>query len=670
MASTPTTTGLSSPSRSPKKDHTRLRHPSRLRSKDLNENVFRIYLSHVLISTLPLPESLPDDSISEKINNSTPRPSRVRSSEMHPETTPKRPSRVDNDVFGSPTPKKPTAQYQLAAVPAELTGPLLGVTLSYLRRVQVLAHLARRVVDQAAHERDKVLRHAEKSARAKYEASHPPDGKNMTRPATARSNANELKSLSRPKVQSASASLASKSPREDSRSCSASTAHMHPSSTSSRALSSAAKPPSRTKAHQVEALTPTESARRATYHSKQSKLHAEDAAKRHARMKRLFEAALRTLVSEGGAVLHDGPKRHVPSSNKHAGKMTLPGLSGMWLDPTNTASTGSSRDLSAASSLLSGQACSELENTLEDGDEAGELSDPSDSEDAYLPVTAHTLRPALLAALRQSLMRHRGGVDFASWMRTLKGDEQWARVPDLVLRETLDVLREEEWIDKVGAMKFFALAVAAFLPLLEVSQAAPTIAARDCSVIPSTANAAVRDQVYRITQSRAVTAKVLLATFETAWIESHVNNLNCGDQDSIGVFQQRPSQGWGTYDQIMNVDYSTGKFLDQAIVNDRNNPGYTAGQLAQSVQRSEFPDRYDQAQSIAQDLINQARASVGGTNPGTGGCAGLSGYSASAVYTGGQSCSYGGHKWTAKWWTQGETPSTGGSGVWQDNGAC
>jgi hypothetical protein len=33
------------------------------------------------------------------------------------------------------------------------------------------------------------------------------------------------------------------------------------------------------------------------------------------------------------------------------------------------------------------------------------------------------------------------------------------------------------------------------------------------------------------------------------------------------------------------------QFLDQAIVNDRNNPGYTAGQLAQSVQRSEFPDR-------------------------------------------------------------------------------
>ncbi|MFE1319995.1 glycoside hydrolase family 19 protein [Kitasatospora phosalacinea] len=45
-------------------------------------------------------------------------------------------------------------------------------------------------------------------------------------------------------------------------------------------------------------------------------------------------------------------------------------------------------------------------------------------------------------------------------------------------------------------------------------------------------------------------------------------------------------------------------------------------------------------------------------------------YSASQVYTGGMSASYNGHNWNAKWWTQGETPSTGGSGVWADQGVC
>ncbi|KAG9077319.1 hypothetical protein FRC06_008983, partial [Ceratobasidium sp. 370] len=45
------------------------------------------------------------------------------------------------------------------------------------------------------------------------------------------------------------------------------------------------------------------------------------------------------------------------------------------------------------------------------------------------------------------------------------------------------------------------------------------------------------------------------------------------------------------------------------------------------------------------------------TSPG--GCSGIAAWSAGAVYTGGQVVSYGGHKWTAKWWTQGDTP--GGS---------
>ena len=45
-------------------------------------------------------------------------------------------------------------------------------------------------------------------------------------------------------------------------------------------------------------------------------------------------------------------------------------------------------------------------------------------------------------------------------------------------------------------------------------------------------------------------------------------------------------------------------------------------------------------------------------------------YVNSTVYTGGMQASYNSHNWTAKWWTQYEAPSTGGSGVWTDNGAC
>jgi hypothetical protein len=65
-------------------------------------------------------------------------------------------------------------------------------------------------------------------------------------------------------------------------------------------------------------------------------------------------------------------------------------------------------------------------------------------------------------------------------------------------------------------MKTFGLAVTIALSLLQLTFAAPAVKVRDCASIPSTANPAIRDQVYRITQSRGVTAKVLLSTFEAS----------------------------------------------------------------------------------------------------------------------------------------------------------
>jgi len=59
----------------------------------------------------------------------------------------------------------------------------------------------------------------------------------------------------------------------------------------------------------------------------------------------------------------------------------------------------------------------------------------------------------------------------------------------------------------------------------------------------------------------------------------------------------------------------------------------------------------------------------GGGGGGGATCTGLSAWSSGAVYVGGNSVTYGGHKWTAKWWTQGDTPG-GPANVWTDNGAC
>jgi chitinase len=60
----------------------------------------------------------------------------------------------------------------------------------------------------------------------------------------------------------------------------------------------------------------------------------------------------------------------------------------------------------------------------------------------------------------------------------------------------------------------------------------------------------------------------------------------------------------------------------------------------------------------------------GGPTGGTGNCAGLFAWNSTTAYTGGQSVIFNNHKWTAKWWTQGDTPGNNGQDVWTDNGPC
>ncbi|MFD4674730.1 hypothetical protein ACFWNN_33750, partial [Lentzea sp. NPDC058450] len=104
--------------------------------------------------------------------------------------------------------------------------------------------------------------------------------------------------------------------------------------------------------------------------------------------------------------------------------------------------------------------------------------------------------------------------------------------------------------------------------------------------------------------SRGVSDKVMLAGFEAGWVESHMNNLACGDADSLGVFQQRPSMGWGTPEQIMNVSYAASRFFELAVKMDRAH--LSPGLLADAVQRSCCPERYDQAFGRASAMLRQA----------------------------------------------------------------
>jgi hypothetical protein len=141
---------------------------------------------------------------------------------------------------------------------------------------------------------------------------------------------------------------------------------------------------------------------------------------------------------------------------------------------------------------------------------------------------------------------------------------------------------------------------------LAVGIAAPAAYAA-CPSIPATADPSVLLIVHRVAKNIVVNDKVLLAGFEAGWVESHMNNLPCGDKSSLGVFQQRWDFGWGTQQQIMDPVYAATQFYTRAVTCDRNHPAYSAGQVAQCVQGSAFPDRYDQVAGTAQSLIGTAR---------------------------------------------------------------
>ena len=118
----------------------------------------------------------------------------------------------------------------------------------------------------------------------------------------------------------------------------------------------------------------------------------------------------------------------------------------------------------------------------------------------------------------------------------------------------------------------------------------------------------VARQAYQTASSMGASAKVMLALFEAGIVESEFQNLSSGDRDSAGFLQQRPSQGWGTKEQVMNVAYATTKFVTEA--QKLENKVTTSGQLAQAVQRSAYPLRYDAVALQAQALLGQVKGST------------------------------------------------------------
>jgi hypothetical protein len=95
----------------------------------------------------------------------------------------------------------------------------------------------------------------------------------------------------------------------------------------------------------------------------------------------------------------------------------------------------------------------------------------------------------------------------------------------------------------------------------------------------------------------------------TAMQESTLENLSYGDRDSLGLFQQRPSAGWGTAAQITDPAYAADAFLRALGVYQAHDPVWARQplwQAAQGVQRSAFPTAYAQWEDQAAHIVATA----------------------------------------------------------------
>jgi hypothetical protein len=114
----------------------------------------------------------------------------------------------------------------------------------------------------------------------------------------------------------------------------------------------------------------------------------------------------------------------------------------------------------------------------------------------------------------------------------------------------------------------------------------------------STEQAANAATVTATAMRRKLPARAAVIALATALQESKLINVEYGDRDSVGLFQQRPSQGWGTAGQILDPRYAAGKFYDH-LVKVRDWQHRPLAEAAQAVQRSANPEAYAQWENQA-----------------------------------------------------------------------
>jgi hypothetical protein len=118
---------------------------------------------------------------------------------------------------------------------------------------------------------------------------------------------------------------------------------------------------------------------------------------------------------------------------------------------------------------------------------------------------------------------------------------------------------------------------------------------------------------------RGMPERAVVIALATALQESKLENLEDGDRDSLGLFQQRPSQGWGTPENIQDPRYAADRFYT-ALKRVQDWQKMRVTEAAQRVQHSAYPNAYakwaDESAVLAKALTGRATGAVACTVTG------------------------------------------------------
>ncbi|KKJ99213.1 hypothetical protein [Micromonospora sp. HK10] len=135
----------------------------------------------------------------------------------------------------------------------------------------------------------------------------------------------------------------------------------------------------------------------------------------------------------------------------------------------------------------------------------------------------------------------------------------------------------------------------------------------DGEVVLSAEQMANAATIAAIGVQRRMPERAVVVALATAYQESHLRNIAHGDRDSLGLFQQRPSQGWGTPAQIRDPRYAAEKFY-AALKKVKGWEKLRVTEAAQKVQRSAYPEAYQKwaakSEVLSRALLGHATGAV------------------------------------------------------------